>query len=197
MLKNYRFIIILLLTVIICGVFWTFFRYPSLHAKSDSIGILSIANILNFNSLIEITTDNLYLRSLVTGLNWLDTNLRGMIFGVLLAAGFMSLKSELLIRSQNTLLSALGLVATGASMGLCVNCAAPVGLAFSNNTSSKKSALEPLLLMTSSPILNFVYLTTLFNIFPYKIALFRVVHILLIFALIFFLNRRKMNLLQK
>ena len=60
-------------------------------------------------------------------LNWANTNKKGMLFGVLMGAVFLSMLKLLKRRSyrggfSNSLIG----MAIGAPLGVCVNCAAPI-----------------------------------------------------------------------
>ena len=83
--------------------------------------------------------------------HWLQTNEKGMLFGVLLGAGLLVLLNMLQSRGVksswgNTLLG----MAMGAPLGVCVNCAAPIAKGVHHAGARLETTLAA---MVSSPTL--------------------------------------------
>ena len=169
-IKDKRLLLVVLLTAAIAAGFWLGSRYPSLDEKALMGGELAIEDPLGFDPIFQIDADDpVITRIAYTTVNWLNTNRQGMSFGVLFAAAFMTLLSLLRRRSfegqfSNTLLGTI----IGAPLGVCVNCAAPIGLSMHAAGARIETALA---VMFSSPTLNIVVLTMLFSLFPLYMVL--------------------------
>lgn len=180
-----RIIIGALLITMLAAGFWSGSRVPALNEKA-TMGTEINFNELGFDTVFEIQPDdNLATRVLFTTVNWVDTNKKGMTFGVLFAAGIMTLFSLMRRRSfkGGFANSVLGLV-IGTPLGVCVNCAAPIAAGMAAAGSRLETTLAT---MISSPTLNVIVLTILFSLFPiYIVAIklgFTLVFILLVIPL--------------
>ncbi len=166
--KRILFASLLLLTLAFS--FWAGSRVPALNEKA-TMGTEIDFNNLGFNTVFSIQPgDSLVKRVAFTTVNWIDTNKKGMTFGVLFAAGIMTLLSLLKRRSfkNGFANSALGLV-IGAPLGVCVNCAAPIAAGMTAAGSKIETTLAT---MISSPTLNVIVLTILISLFPlYLVAI--------------------------
>jgi len=108
----------------------------------------------------------------INAINWLYTNRQGMVFGILLAATLMTLFAQFnaaAIRNRFAN-SAIGML-MGSSLGVCVNCAAPIAQGMFKSGARKETALST---MVSSPTLNFIVLAMVFSLFPFYLALIKV-----------------------
>jgi len=170
--RKKRTIVIISLIVIAALIFWTQSRYPDLNRKaamaeaSSAIGDVSPWPVLVISADASFATKWFY-----TTVNWVDANKKGMTFGLLIAALILTLvqyypPQRLGGRFKNT---ALG-VAIGTPLGLCVNCAAPV---FKSVLRSGRVETA-FALMLSSPTLNVVVLTMVFSLFPFYMAVMKV-----------------------
>ena len=91
----------------------------------------------------------LWKRVTLSSVNWLDANKLGMTFGLLLAAICLSLLNLIrLPKFNNPFLNNICGAITGAPLGICVNCAAPVAKGLFKGGVSGNFALA---LMFSSP----------------------------------------------
>ena len=83
---------------------------------------------LSFEAALEIQRgDPVDQRIVYTTVNWLHTNERGMLFGLLLGASLLVLIQMLQGRGvKSSFGNALLGMAIGAPLGVCVNCAAPI-----------------------------------------------------------------------
>ena len=116
--------------------------------------------------------DPVWKRISLTTLNWVFTNLNGMIFGVFFGAAFLCLLRYLPKRGFNNGFanSALGL-AIGAPLGVCVNCAAPIAKGIYSGGARLETSLST---MIASPTINVIVLTMLFSLFPFYMAVMKI-----------------------
>ncbi|MEC7965297.1 MAG: FG-GAP-like repeat-containing protein, partial [Pseudomonadota bacterium] len=168
-----RFFLSLLILVALAGLFWTGSRYPSLNEKAMMSGALQLEDALSFEARFETTAGmGLAERLFFSTLNWIDTNKKGMTFGILFAAAFLTAAANLTSRSfrggfSNALLG-LGL---GAPLGVCVNCAAPIAKGM---YAAGLRAETTMAAMIASPTLNVVVLTMAFSLLPAYMALTKI-----------------------
>jgi uncharacterized membrane protein YraQ (UPF0718 family) len=172
MFKNRR-IIILLIFVLAVGIsFWGVSRYPALSNKAALSGTDAFEDPLTHEAHFAVP-DNapLHTRVLYTSLNWYATNWRGMAFGLVLAAAFLTLLSYFPKNSSDRRFknSFKGML-LGTPLGVCVNCVAPIAKSIYEASNKMELALS---VMFSSPTLNIVVLTMLFSIFPLHLALLK------------------------
>lgn len=154
-------------------VFWSGSRYPDLDEKAVMGGDTLLEDPLSFEAMIQFEPHApVWKRVGYTTLNWINTNKRGMAFGLGMGAAFMSIIR--LLRRRNAA-SALGNtligVALGAPLGLCVNCAAPAAKGMHEAGARLETTLAA---MVSSPTLNVVVLTMIFAMFPLYLGLIKV-----------------------
>ncbi len=160
-----RIVTVVLLVAGIALWFWSGSRYPSLDEKAMMGGSTQLEDPLSFEALIPLQAHHSAAqRVLYTAINWAETNREGMIFGLLLGACFLTLIGMIPRRGYrsglaNTLLGVL----TGAPLGVCVNCSAPVAQGLHDGGARLETTLAA---MFSSPTLNVVVLTMVFSIFP-------------------------------
>jgi len=145
-------------------------RYPELDMKSAMAGSISPSSSLNFEEVFQVEDHFPYWKKVAysTG-NWLNTNKRGMTFGILFAALIMSfLQLVHFRRVKNPFLATLAGISIGSPLGVCVNCAAPISKGIYDTGARVEAALSTLI---SSPTFNVIVLTMLFSIFPLPLAL--------------------------
>jgi len=171
------------LLVTLAATFWMIARYPDLDDKALMGGAITLEDPLSFEAAIPITEDQSVVERIAfTTLNWLSTNRNGMLFGVLLGAVFLTLLGYINKRSfrglfSNTLLGA----SVGMPLGVCVNCAAPIAKGLYAGGARAETTLAA---MIASPTLNIVVLTMLFGLFPFYIALTKLVLSILFILLV-------------
>ena len=168
-----RFVLAVLLTAVLAFQFWTQSRYPSLNEKAMMSGAMQLEDSLSFEALIPVLPEYpLWKKIGISTLNWIKTNERGMIFGVLFGAAFLTLLGYLRrISFRNGFAnSALGM-AMGAPLGVCVNCAAPIAKGMYSGGARAESTLSA---MVASPTLNVVVLTMLFSMLPFYMAVAKI-----------------------
>lgn len=165
----YRILFAGALVVVLAFLFWTESRYPSLNNKAIMEGSIQLEDPLSFESLLTVDPSMpMWKKIAYTTINWVKTNRKGMTFGVLFGAAFLTLIRYLPVRSFNGRFanSALGM-AIGAPLGVCVNCAAPIAKGMYSAGARAETTLSA---MIASPTLNIVVLTMAFALFPIEIA---------------------------
>jgi uncharacterized membrane protein YraQ (UPF0718 family) len=173
-----RQLILFLFILLVSFSFWAGSRYPDLVEKGQA-GSSMVLDGIGFDSVFAVSPQDSWLsKVLKRTVNWLDTNKKGMLFGLILAAAAATFLS-LIKRKQfgsflgNTLLG----VAIGAPMGLCVNCAAPVGTGMHQSGSRLETSTAAVM---ASPTLNILVLSMLFSLLPWHLALLKTVLTLLL-----------------
>ncbi|MDH3195411.1 MAG: FG-GAP-like repeat-containing protein, partial [Hyphomicrobiales bacterium] len=168
-----RFVLALVLVAVLAAQFWTQSRYPSLDDKAIMSGAIQLEDPLSFEAVLPIRPEfPVWKKIAYTTVNWLETNERGMTFGVLFAAAFLTLLGYLRRQSfsgafSNSLLG----MGIGAPLGVCVNCAAPIAKALYTGGVRAEATLSA---MIASPTLNIVVLTMLFSILPFYMAVTKI-----------------------
>ena len=166
--NNSRLYLAVLLTAIVVFSFWMTSRYPDLNEKAMMGGDIGIA-ALGFDTLIEVRSDAGFAkRVFATTVNWIDTNKKGMAFGLVLAACIMTLLSLFSRRSFSSVFAntAMGTM-IGAPLGVCVNCVAPIARGMHAAGATLETTLATML---SSPTMNIIVLTMTFTLLPFYMA---------------------------
>ncbi|MBD3664928.1 FG-GAP-like repeat-containing protein [Sulfitobacter aestuariivivens] len=172
--QKVRFFIAGLILIVLAYLFWTGSRYPALDEKAMMSGAIQLEDSLSFEAAFPLTDDMTLLQRIFwSTLNWIDTNKKGMTFGVLFAASFLTVAPYLRRRSfrGGFANSFLGMV-IGAPLGVCVNCAAPIAKGMYSAGLRAETTLSA---MIASPTLNVVVLTMLFSILPFWMAVTKIV----------------------
>ena len=161
--------------------FWFESRYPALSDKALMGDHTSISG-LAFDTLVQVLPDSgIAWELLANAVNWLYTNWRGMVFGVLF--GTLLMTGAPLIRARtsgNRFLDAVIGAAIGSPLGVCANCATPIACALIASGRSAEIALAALI---ASPTLNVIVVTMAFSMLPLHIAVIKIVATLLLILL--------------
>ena len=170
-----RFVLAALLIIGLAYMFWSGSRYPALDEKAMMSGAIQLEDALSFEAMFPVSVDmGLIERVFWSTLNWINTNKKGMTFGILFAAAFLTAIAYLQQRSfRSGLANALLGLGIGAPLGVCVNCAAPIARGMYSGGLRVETMLAA---MIASPSLNVVVLTLAFSLLPFymvaaKIAL--------------------------
>jgi len=155
----------------VIGFFWGSSRVPDLNTKAI-MGLRTNISAIAFDVVLPVTPGQRFLERVAkTTINWSYTNWKGMSFGLVLGAIFLSLLQSLppsLLTSNRYLNSLKGMVG-GVPLGVCVNCATPIA------QSMHKTGLKPetvLATLMSSPTLNIIVLSMSVTLLPaYMVAL--------------------------
>ena len=168
-----RFLLAALIVAVLAYLFWTGSRYPALDEKAMMSGAIQLEDSLSFEAKFPVTEDmSIAQRIFWSTFNWVNTNKKGMTFGVLFAAAFLTAAAYIRQRSfkGGFANSALGL-AIGTPLGVCVNCAAPIARGMYSAGLRAETTLSA---MIASPTLNIVVLTMLFSLLPMYMALMKI-----------------------
>lgn len=181
--SNKRLIIIGLLLLYIAFNFWGGSRYPALNDKATMGGETKLEDTLSFEVVLESQEgDPVYKRIAYSTVNWVNTNRQGMTFGVLFAGAFLTFLSMLRRRSfKGSYANALMGFVIGSPLGVCVNCAAPIAKGLHSAGARLETTLTT---MFSSPTMNIVVLTMVFSVFPFYMAMTKVIATLIFILLL-------------
>lgn len=162
---NKRVLILTTIIVATATIFWTGSRYPSLDQKAIMGGSTALEDPLAFEASLQIQPNHgTFQRILYTTINWVETNLEGMTFGLLIGACLLTLIGMIPARgTKNGFFNTMIGAAIGTPLGVCVNCSAPVAKGMHDGGARLETTLAT---MFSSPTLNIVVLTMLFSMFP-------------------------------
>jgi len=176
---NLKLILAIGLVVLLAYNFWTGSRYPSLDEKAMMSGAITLEDPLSFEAVIPVHPDMPFLqRWIYSAVNWIDTNKKGMTFGLLMGAAFLTLLGYMRRRSfSGPFANSLYGLFLGAPLGVCVNCAAPIAKGLYQGGSRAETTLSA---MIASPTLNIVVLTMAFSLLPFYIAIAKITLSLLI-----------------
>lgn len=164
----------LLLILVLAALFWTQSRYPALDDKMLMSGAIQLEDPISFEAVLPVSPDMpLVQRIAYSTINWIDTNKKGMSFGLALGAAFLTFFGYLQQRSfrGGFVNSVLGMF-IGAPLGVCVNCAAPIAKGLYSAGMRAETTLSA---MIASPTLNIVVLTMLFSLLPFYMVLAKLV----------------------
>ncbi len=174
----------LLIAVGAVMIFWSQQRYPALLKKMHAGTAIKVAGPISFDTLLKVTPAMpAPTRVLRTSVNWLYTNRFGMYFALPFGAAMMTLLVG--VGTPKRFSSAAGNVlcgaVAGAPLGVCTNCATPVGQSLLVGGASTRLTVAA---MISSPSFNPVVVAMAFVLFPLPLAAMRVVvPVLLLIAL--------------
>lgn len=159
--------------------FWLGSRYPELNIKASMSGSIKPTDSINYNEYIKVNTaDPLYKQITFSAINWMNTNKRGMMFGVVFAAIILALMRNLSSKhTPGSMKATVFGVLIGSPLGVCVNCAAPIAKGLYVSGSKAETALAALF---SSPTLNIIVLTMAFTLFPLHMAVTKLIFTLLV-----------------
>ncbi|WGW05918.1 FG-GAP-like repeat-containing protein [Tropicibacter oceani] len=168
-----RFFLAVLIVAVLAYLFWTGSRYPALNEKAMMSGAIQLEDPLSFEAKYQLTeamstVEKIYYSTL----NWINTNKKGMTFGILFAAAFMTAMGYLRQRSfrGGFANSFLGMF-IGAPLGVCANCVAPIGKGMYSAGMRAETTLSA---MVASPTLNIVVLSMLFSLLPFYMAVTKI-----------------------
>jgi uncharacterized membrane protein YraQ (UPF0718 family) len=163
-----RIIITGALIATICAIFWLGSRYPSLQSKAGADPDEALSTPLGFEGhFAEPRSDEKFKRILWVAAEWGVTNKQGMTFGILLAAALLTIVPLLPRPRGGKFAGSVQGMLLGAPLGVCVNCAAPIGQAMLKGGSRVEVALAT---MFASPSFNVIVLGMLLTLFPWYLT---------------------------
>jgi len=152
----------------ICAIFWLGSRYPSLQSKAGADPDEALSTPLGFEGHFpEPRADQKFKRVLWVAAEWGVTNKQGMTFGILLAAALLTIVPLLPRPRGGKFAGSVQGMLLGAPLGVCVNCAAPIGQAMLKGGSRVEVALAT---MFASPSFNVIVLGMLLTLFPWYLT---------------------------
>lgn len=172
-----------LLMVCIALLFWTQSRYPALDQKAH-MGQRATISAIAFDTIVKVDVTQPYLeRVWRSSLNWGYTNWKGMTFGLLFAAAFITLLHLLpeFPPSRYRALNAIKGMFIGIPLGVCANCSTPIAYGMVSAGTRLETALGTLF---SSPTLNIYVLTMTFSLLPFHMALLKLLGVLVFIIII-------------
>ena len=189
-LNNMRILLVLAVLATTATMFWSGSRYPSLNEKAIMGGSAALEDPLSFEASLQTQPgDPLPQRILFSTVNWVETNLEGMTFGLIIGACLLTLIGLISVRGHRNgyVNSVLG-VLVGTPLGVCVNCAAPVAKGMHDGGARLETTLAT---MFSSPTLNIVVISMLLSIFPpYLVVIKLALTLFFILLVVPWLSRR-------
>src|SRR5712692_588403 len=154
------------------AMFWIGSRYPSLQGKASADPNEALSTPLGFERFFPEPPSGERLRHVAwTSVEWALTNRQGMTYGLLLAAGMLTLIPLLGRARGGKLAGAIQGMLVGTPLGVCVNCAAPIAQSMLKGGSRVEVALATLF---SSPTFNVIVLGIVLTMFPWYLALLKV-----------------------
>jgi uncharacterized membrane protein YraQ (UPF0718 family) len=175
----------------IAGYFWAGSRYPALYKKYTQGTSVKVTGAITFGTVYAVDRSMpLSQRVWRTSVNWLQANEIGMTFGFFFGAAALNFLAMLPRgRTSNRYLNALIGAATGAPLGVCANCVAPIARGLYASGMSTESVLAA---MFSSPSLNVIVLAMVFALFPLPVVALKMATVaLLIFVVAPMLGARQ------
>src|ERR1700723_1483439 len=156
-------------------IFWSQQRYPALLKKLHAGTGVKVAGAISFDALLKVTPDMpAPTRIARTSVNWLYTNRFGMYFAIPFGAAIMTLlaQSARPRRFASAPANVLCGAVAGAPLGVCTNCATPIGQSLLVGGASSRLTVAA---MISSPSFNPVVVAMTFVLFPLPLAALRMI----------------------
>jgi uncharacterized membrane protein YraQ (UPF0718 family) len=173
--KSLEISVAALLAVSIVSIFWSMQRYPALLKKLHAGSTLSVKGAISFDALLKVTPEMPAPKRIErTAANWLWTNRFGMYFALPFGAAMMTMLA-LTNRPRRFQSAAANIVCgslAGMPAGVCTNCATPIAQSLLVGGASTRLTLAA---MISSPSFNPVVVAMVFVLFPFRLAIARVV----------------------
>lgn len=190
------------IVVALLASFWGFSRYPDLveeYLRADHGTLIEREmGSLSKDAMMSAEADTTNVRQIfVNTANWLYENRQGMSFGILFGGAILLLGQSLTARGRSMNVSGkrgvLRGILFGAPLGVCTNCAAPIGVAMHRTGATAETVFATVI---SSPMLNPIGLAALFLLFPWSMVTIRLlaVGVLLFLLLPFITNRYRASL---
>ncbi len=182
-----RIVFVVIFMLITCFVFWGSERYEKLlfsveRSKADGVITGQIGKITGEEEFFVSENDSVTQQVIGTTKNWIYANRHGMTFGIIFGGLFLTLLSLLKPRFNNLIskggrVGSLSGMLMGMPLGVCTNCATPIGVGLKKGGASLSSTLS---LITSSPTLNPLLIISSFVLFSVPVALGKILGVLVL-----------------
>ena len=172
--RTVEIVLALVLAAVIAGIFWGEQRYPSLMKKLHAGQAIKVSGVISFDALLPVKPEMpLAVRVGRTSVNWIWTNRFGMYFAIPFGAAMMTFlaRTRRPRRFEHAAVNVLCGAVAGAPLGVCSNCATPIGQSLLVSGASTRMTVAA---MISSPSFNPVVLAMAFLLFPWQMAAARV-----------------------
>jgi uncharacterized membrane protein YraQ (UPF0718 family) len=173
--KRLELVIAAILALSIASIFWSAQRYPALLKKLHQGSTLSVKGALSFDALLKVTPEMPAAERVArTATNWLWTNRFGMYFALPFGAAMMTMLAQTNRpkRFQSTAANIVCGSLAGMPAGVCTNCATPIAQSLLVSGASTRLTIAA---MISSPSFNPVVVAMAFVLFPWRLAIARIV----------------------
>lgn len=184
--KHRKLLVSIIFLITIAVIFWSQSRVPALNTKAQ-MGDRTVVSAIAFDVVYAVEASMPWAQRVFNStINWAYTNWKGMTFGLLFAAAFLTLLGQLSRKTSNHhFFNALKGLFTGAPLGVCVNCATPIAYGMYQGGLRLEMVLATLM---SSPTLNVIVLSMSFTLLPMEFVavklLFTISFILLFIPLL-------------
>ena len=171
--ENKRLVLSFCIVIFLAVSFWLGSRYPQLNEKAQMGGQTQTMG-LSFDFVDIILMEDSYAAKIFSNtINWIETNKKGMIFGILFAAGLILVFNEFKDKVSDNRWKNAGIgMLIGAPLGVCVNCATPIAQGIKGSGGKSETALAT---MMSSPTMNFIVLGMLFALVPLYLVMTKLI----------------------
>jgi uncharacterized membrane protein YraQ (UPF0718 family) len=172
--RTIEVVLALVLAAVIAGIFWGEQRYPALIKKLHAGQSIKVSGAISFDALLPVNPGMpVAVRVGRTSVNWIWTNRFGMYFAIPFGAAMMTFlaRTRRPRRFEHAAANVLCGAVAGAPMGVCSNCATPIGQSLLVSGASTRMTVAA---MISSPSFNPVVLAMAFSLLPWQMAAARV-----------------------
>jgi uncharacterized membrane protein YraQ (UPF0718 family) len=173
--KHFELIAAAIVALAIASIFWSAQRYPALLKKLHAGSGVTVKGAISFDALLKVTPEMPAPKRVArTATNWLWTNRFGMYFALPFGAAMMTMLGQM-SRPKRFESAASNIVCgslAGMPAGVCTNCATPIAQSLLIGGASTRLTLAA---MISSPSFNPVVVAMAFVLFPWKLAVARVI----------------------
>lgn len=168
------------LALVIGVIFWSGQRYPSLLKKLHAGSTLRVGGPISFDAILPVSQRMPTAERVGrTAVNWIWTNRFGMYFALPFGAAMMTVLAQTgrTKRFSHGAANVICGAVAGMPLGVCSNCATPIGQGLLIAGASSRLTVAT---MISSPSFNPVVVAMTFVLFPWRLAIMRVIVPLLI-----------------
>jgi uncharacterized membrane protein YraQ (UPF0718 family) len=181
--------IAIIFLLVILATFWGLSRYPALNhevhnAENGTLLERNFSPVSKDEILLSHGVESPLVAIAKASANWMETNVQGMTFGFFFGAACLLLLEQMLsllrqVKKKGVFGSLLGSL-FGFPLGVCTNCATPIGLGLKKAGGSNEAAFATLISSPSLNPLGLIIVSMLFPLHLFLLRLFGIISILLI-----------------